>query len=57
MLLYYGSSVAAKSNSEPSFVVEKTGKRGRDVLTQTLLEEKTSWNLCSAVLYLLGQPQ
>lgn len=57
MLLYYGSSVAAESNSEPSFVVEKTGKRGRDVLTQTLLEEKTTWNLCSAVLYLLGQPQ
>lgn len=26
MLLYYGGSVADKSNSEPSFVVEKTEK-------------------------------
>lgn len=57
MLLYYGSSVAAKSNSEPSFVVVKTGKRDRDVLTQTLSVEKASQNLCSAVLYLLGLPQ
>jgi len=28
--------VAAKSNPEPSFVVEKIGKRSSDVLTQSL---------------------
>lgn len=32
--------MAAKSNSEPSFVVEKTGKRDRDVLKQTFSVEK-----------------
>lgn len=43
--------MAAKSNSEPILVVEKTGKRDRDVLTQTLSVEKkplrTSVVLCS----------
>lgn len=48
MLLYYGGSVADKSNSEPSFVVEKTGKRDRVDLTQTLSVEKNlSVVLCS----------